>query len=158
LEKVRLEIRKLKKNIKAINSDANNRLVGRGEASLGFVWSSEVVYNQVENPKVKMVVPKEGLIIFQDNMLILRDAPHKANAEKFINYILEPEVSLEITRLVPYATPNKAAYTLLDPAVLNNPSIYLPRQEIQRAEQINNDVNEKIEAIYQSIWQEFIAQ
>ena len=155
LEKVRLEMRKLKKNVQAINSDATNRLVASGEASIGFLWTSEVVSNQVDNPKVKPALPKEGLIIFQDNFLIPKDAPHKELGEKFINFILDPETNAEITRVVPYATPNMAAYKYLDKSSLENKSIYLPIEEIEKAEHINSDISPTTEAIYKSIWEEF---
>ncbi|MCX7921577.1 MAG: spermidine/putrescine ABC transporter substrate-binding protein [Clostridia bacterium] len=158
LEKARKEVLKLRRNVKVINSDANNRAVAKGEASIGFLWSSEVVYNQVDNPKVKMIFPKEGLIVFQDNFLILKDAPHKQLGEKFINFILEPEISAEVTRLVPYATTNIEAYKYMDKSILQNKSIYLPLEEVERAEHVNNNVNPDIQDIYDSIWREFTQQ
>jgi spermidine/putrescine transport system substrate-binding protein len=59
-------------------------------------------------------------------MAIPKGAPHKANAEKFMNYILEPQVGADLTNYVSYGSPNEAAEPYIDKAILDNPLIYPP--------------------------------
>ena len=65
-------------------------------------------------------------------MGIPADAKNVANAHKFIDYILRPEVVAEITNYVWYSNPNFIANTtegLIDPEILEDPAIY-PTPEV----------------------------
>jgi len=73
---------------------------------------------------VQYVVPKEGAVVWTDVMAIPADAPNPAAANKFINYLLTPEVIAPITNYVAYANANKAATPLVDEEVRNNPGVY----------------------------------
>ena len=48
----------------------------------------------------------------------------KENAEKFINYVLKPEVSVLISDAFPYTNPNSEAVKLLKPEQRENPASY----------------------------------
>jgi len=76
--------------------------------------------------EVKYVIPREGALRWMDVMAIPTDAPHKANAHAFINYLLEPEVIAKITNTVAYANPNLPANPLVDPKIASDPGIYPP--------------------------------
>lgn len=73
---------------------------------------------------LRYTMPKEGSGLWVDGMFILADAPHSENAYLFVNYILRPEVTADISNFVYYANPNEAARRMLKPEVLNNPGIY----------------------------------
>ena len=62
--------------------------------------------------------------MFIDNLAIPKGAPHKAAAEKFINYICRPEVSKLISDEFPYTNPNLEARKLLTPEQLANKASY----------------------------------
>ena len=47
-------------------------------------------------------------------MAIPKGAKHPGNAEKFMNYILEPKVGAALTNFVSYGSPNKAAEPFID--------------------------------------------
>jgi spermidine/putrescine-binding protein len=76
--------------------------------------------------KIAYSIPKEGTIIWFDSYLIPADAPHPKNAHAFINYMLRPEVIAAVSNTVKYANGNAAATTMVDPAVMNDPSVYPP--------------------------------
>ena len=59
-------------------------------------------------------------------MAIPKGAPHPTNAEKFMNYILEPKVGAALTNFVNYGSPNKAAEPFINKDILDNPLIYPP--------------------------------
>lgn len=107
------ELKKLMPNIKAFDSDSPKNLLVSGEVKAGVVYGAEAALAQRDNPSIKTVLPEDYLSLWQDNFVIPKDAPHKENAEKFINFILQPEVSKQITMDYPYHNPNKAAVELL---------------------------------------------
>lgn len=100
-------------NIKAFDSDSPKTLLISGEVKAGIVWSAEAILAQKENPAIEIVYPENGMNIWQDNFLLVKGAPNKENALKFIDFILRPEISVEISKEYPYGNPNVKALELL---------------------------------------------
>ena len=111
--------------IKVFDSDSPKTALLAGDVDLGIVWSGEgaILYRQ-DPAKFRWVLPKEGSHRFIDNLAIPKTAQHKANAERFMDFILRPEVSKLISDAFPYTNPNLAARKLLTPAQLANPASY----------------------------------
>ena len=73
---------------------------------------------------IEALVPPSAATLFFDSMAIPKDAPHPKNAHLFIDYILRPEVSAQISAEFPYTNPNSEARKLLTPEQLANPASY----------------------------------
>jgi spermidine/putrescine-binding protein len=115
----------LKKNMKSITSDYQDPLKS-GELLMSQAYSGDVFTIQGDNEHVEYILPKSGAFSWVDNMAVPKGATHQANAEMFMNYILEPKVGAALTNFVSYGSPNKAATPYIDKAILNNPLIYPP--------------------------------
>ena len=150
LEKAKAELLKLKPNIKAFDSDSPKTLLINGEAKIGLVWGAEAALAKRENPKLKVAIPKEGLILQQDNFVVPTNSKNKTAAEKFMNFILEPEVSAEISRSFPYANPNSAAIPYIDSNILKDIAIYPPDEAVKEGEHLK-DVGEAAAAL-DDVW------
>ncbi|CUN91209.1 spermidine/putrescine ABC transporter substrate-binding protein [Clostridium paraputrificum] len=87
------------------------------EAALATVWSGDANYIISENPKLEYVVPEEGSNKWFDAMVIPKDAPNKEGAEAFINFLTDPENSLQNVDYIQYYTPNWKTYEMLDDEV-----------------------------------------
>ena len=74
--------------------------------------------------ELRYTVPKEGSGLWVDGLYIPSDAPHPDNAYKFIDFLMRPDVAADIANTVYYANANRASFELIDPAILNNPSIF----------------------------------
>ena len=57
------------------------------EAAIGVIYSGEAIYTQQENPNLEYVDPEEGSSLWIDSWVIPKNAEHKENAEKFINFL-----------------------------------------------------------------------
>ncbi|MFT3988835.1 polyamine ABC transporter substrate-binding protein [Aestuariivirga sp.] len=77
-------------------------------------------------------VPKTGAPAWVDNWCIPKDAPHKENAYKFLDYMLQPEVIAKCTNFTNYANGNLASKPFVDPAVLADPAVYPDAETISR--------------------------
>jgi spermidine/putrescine transport system permease protein len=113
--------------IKAFDSDSPKTKFLKGDAWIGVVWSGEAALLWKESKgsgKYKYVLPEEGAHMFIDSLCVPKGAPHKENAEKFIDYILRPEVSKLISADFPYTNPNVEARKLLSKEELANPASY----------------------------------
>ncbi|MBP2649185.1 MAG: transporter permease [Firmicutes bacterium] len=145
-------VSKLIPNIKAYDSDSPKTLLINGEAAGGVVWSAEASLAKRENPNIEIIFPEEGMYLWQDNLVITQGAPHKKEAELFINFILEPEISAMISKEFPYTNPNLEARKLLDQSVLEDKSAYPPQDVLAKGEFLR-DVGEATK-IYDELWSE----
>jgi ABC-type lipoprotein export system ATPase subunit len=74
-----------------------------------------------EDSNVVYICPTEGCTIWFDKLAITKGAPHKDAAIQFLNWVLDPQESILITKEYPYSNPNKAALDLLK---TDDPTLY----------------------------------
>lgn len=125
-----------KKHIKTFAEDNGQDLLGTGEVDITVEWNGDIVQLMTEDDDVSYVVPKEGSVVWADNLCIAKGAPHPENAHAFINHILDAGVNAEIANTIHYATPNAAARPMLDQADLDNPAVYPPDSTIATCEAV----------------------
>ena len=102
-----------------------DKMIGN-EAALGVIYSGEAIYTQKENPNLEYVIPKEGSNIWIDSWVIPKNAEHKENAEKFINFLCRPDIALMNFDYITYSTPNEAARELIEDDDIRNSKIAFP--------------------------------
>jgi spermidine/putrescine transport system substrate-binding protein len=127
LEKIRPTLTKWLPLVKVYDSDSPKTALLNGDVDLGVVWSGEAAILINEQPgKFSYTLPKEGAHMFIDNLAIPKGAENVDAAHKFIDYILRPDVSVQISKEFPYTNPNVEARKLLTPAERANPASYPP--------------------------------
>jgi spermidine/putrescine transport system substrate-binding protein len=85
------------------NDYARDLTSGDVDAVIG--WSGDAVQLQADNPNIKFVMPKEGCMIFSDNMVIPVGAPNPTAAEAWMNYVYDPKNQAQITDYNYYLSP-----------------------------------------------------
>ena len=70
--------------------------------------------------------PRRARSSWFDMMAIPADAPNPEGALAWINFIMEPQITADITNYVSYANANDASLPLVDEAIKNDPSIFPP--------------------------------
>ena len=88
------------------------------------------------NTKVQVdyAFPGGAVPLYVDSMLIPADSPNSAGALKFINFMMRPEISAEVTRFIGFASGNAAAVPFLEPALRSNGIVYPPAEVRARFE------------------------
>jgi len=106
------------------NSSDVNRKLSSGEYLFAHAWSGQAMQARnglgdefSGNPDIGFVIPKEGGMIWMDNMVVLKESPNAYTVQVFMNYLLDPSVAALNTEYIGYLTPNKDAIPLLDPAI-----------------------------------------
>ena len=126
-EKVLMSVRPY---IRKIHSSAYIEELAGGEICLALGWSGDVLQAKSraeENQKgftIAYNIPKEGAVMFFDNMAIPADAAHVKNAHIFINYMLRAEVAARNSNSISFANSNAQSWPLVNPEVKNNPGIF----------------------------------
>jgi spermidine/putrescine transport system substrate-binding protein len=133
LEKAKGVLEKWLPLVKLFDSDSPKTALLNGDVDLGLVWNGEAAKvleeskaSKRRNMEFEYILPAEGAHMFIDSLAIPKGARNKANAEKFINYVLEPKVSVAIWEEFPYTLVNAEGKKLLKPEQLANPASFPP--------------------------------
>ena len=106
-----------------------------------------------ENPDLAFYVPKEGTNLFVDAMCIPATAEHKREAELYINFMCDPEISGANMDFVGYATPETAAKDYLAPDAVANP-IYYPDQDVLDRTEVFVNLPSETSNLLDTLWAE----
>jgi len=79
---------KQKPLLKKYESNATYEMMLSGDVWIAQTWNGLIARLNAADPKFRLSFPKEGVIFFVDNICIPATAPHKKNAEKFINFTI----------------------------------------------------------------------
>ncbi len=123
LEGVRPSIQKFHSS-EYINALAN------GDICVAVGWSGDIFQardraDEAKNGvEISYAIPKEGALMWFDQMAIPADAKHVEEAHLFLDYIMRPEVIAKATNYVYYANGNKASQPLLEKDIIEDPAVY----------------------------------
>ena len=123
--------------VKQYKNEAEELLIA-GDVVMAHCWSGDALRAAEERPSVRYIIPKEGSSQFIDTVCIPKGAPHKDLAEKFINYLLRPEINAKISAFTKYGTCVPAAKEHLPEEILKHEHIYPTADVLQSLEWIKD--------------------
>jgi len=118
--------------VRAYDSASFDDAVLSGEVILAQSWSGQIAKIMREAPWVRFTIPREGAMVWVDNLVIPKDAPHPDLALEFLNFVMEPEIAAEISLTTGYSTPSLTGRTLLPEEVRTNRALYPGESEMER--------------------------
>ena len=130
-----------------------DKMIGN-EAAIGVIYSGEAIYTQRENSDLEYVIPKEGTNVWIDSWCILKDAPNKENAEKFINFLCRPDIALMNFEYITYSTPNTEARKLIEDDDIRNSTIAFPDLSQYKNLETFRYLGEDADRLYNELWKE----
>ncbi|HEV2605807.1 MAG TPA: polyamine ABC transporter substrate-binding protein [Microvirga sp.] len=129
---------KVRGNIQKYHSSEYINALANGDICLAVGYSGDVIQakKRAEEAKngveVAYLVPREGALMWFDNLAIPADAKNVNEAHEFINYMMRPNVAAANSNFVAYASGNLAAKQAISPDILNNPGIYPDEATMKR--------------------------
>ena len=98
-EKAKQYFRDLRENglVIAESNGQTRDMVADGEIAIGFTDTDDANDAIVDGKPVKVIYPDQsagqiGTLIIPNSVMLIKDAPHKENAKKLIDYLLTPKV------------------------------------------------------------------
>lgn len=128
-----------------------DKMIGN-EAALGVIYSGEAIYTQWENPDLEYVIPKEGSNIWIDSWVIPKNAEHKENAEKFLNFLCRPDIALMNFEYITYSTPNVAAQEMIEDETIRNSEVAFPDLSKLPELETFRYLGPEADAVYNELW------
>jgi spermidine/putrescine transport system substrate-binding protein len=114
-------------------------LLAKGDVWACAAWSGDMVQLQADHPGLKWVVPKDGGMIWTDNMLIPKGG-NVYGASVLMNWFYRPDIAAEVEDYVNYICPVVGADKVLektDPSVAHNPLIFPTKEMLANVHQID---------------------
>jgi putrescine transport system substrate-binding protein len=151
---------KIRPYIRNINSSEYIEALANGDLCVAVGYNGDILQardrarDANKGVDVKYVVPKEGSILWFDMLAIPKDAPHPDAAYAYIDYIMEPKVTADITNFKRFANANAASTPYVLESVKNDPSIYPPPELRQKLAVQLADSPDQTRAITR-LWQKF---
>ena len=140
-------------NIRLIKENGLHEDLVSGEIDVAVTYTSEVTLACIADPALKVVYSQKGLGFGVQGQFIPVNAPHKAEAHEFINYLLRPEIGKQCFEAVGYYSTNKAADPLIEDSM--KPFLTLPEGvEIGQMDMMKNIPSEALD-LHSQLFTEF---
>ncbi len=127
-------------------------LLLRGEINIAHAYSVDAIQAAKENSSIKYVIPKEGAVIWTDNLAILKSSNKIEEAHKFIDYFLMPQNAIELFSKNYLASPSLVIRKMLPQDLRNNTFLY-PQEKTMKRLLFLEDLGKDM-AIFSRMWTE----
>ena len=100
-----------------------------GNIAVALAWSGDIQGLAADNPGLRWLAPREGAILYSDNMMIPRTSRGQELAMAWMNYVYDPKHSARIVAGAPYLSPVKgtaAELARIAPALASSPLVNPP--------------------------------
>ena len=160
LDAVVAKLNEIKPLLRRIASSGYYEQLADGELCLAIGYSGDAMIArrmaQEGNTHVRIdyAYSREMVPLFVDNLVIPADSPNPSGALQFINFMMRPEISAEVTRFIGFASGSAAAVPLLEPAVRDNAVVYPPAAVRERLELERVYTPDELRA-FNRAWQRF---
>lgn len=151
---------KIRPYVRNINSSEYIEALANGDLCAAVGYNGDVLqarnraHEAGNGIDVGYQVPKEGSVLWFDMLAIPKDAPDVESAYAFMNYVMTPQVSADISDTMHFATANAAALPLVLASIRNDPGVYPPQSLVQRLSVQQADSPDENRAIVRA-WQKF---
>lgn len=138
-----------KANWASFGSDIAKDVLVSGDAAAGMIYNGFSAKAREEGANVEYAYPKEGAVVWMDNVVLLKDAPNRENALKFMNFLLEPENAAAVTNYAAYTDGVKGTTPFLLDEIRNSPENNPPEGATFHFVEA---CDEETQRLYDTIW------
>lgn len=139
-----------KENWASFNSDGAKDVLVSGDAAVGMIWNGFGAKARTEGANIEYSYPREGLVVWMDNVVLLKDAPNRENGLKFMDFLLEPENIAAVTNYARYSAGVNGVDQFLDAELMAQPESVPPADA--PAGSFVEPCDEDVQVVYNQIW------
>ncbi|PIY73759.1 MAG: spermidine/putrescine ABC transporter substrate-binding protein PotF [Rhodobacterales bacterium CG_4_10_14_0_8_um_filter_70_9] len=147
----------IRPSVQKFHSSEYINALANGDICIAVGWSGDILQARDRAAEanngvtVNYAIPKEGALMWFDNMAIPADAPNVENAHAFIDYIMRPEVMAKASNYVYYANGNLASKEFLSEDVIGDPAIY-PSDETMEKLYVVSPFDARLQRAVTRLW------
>lgn len=131
-------LKKVRPHIRYFSNEKMTSDLPNKEVCVAMSWSGDYANAAARaheagiDINLRYTAPKEGTGIWVDGLYIPRDAKHKDNAYRFIDFLMRADVAATNANAINYANANRASRALIHQEILDDPAIYPDEETWQR--------------------------
>jgi len=144
-------------NIRYFHSSQYISDLANGDICVSVGWSGDIFQAQARaaeadnGVEITYIIPKEGALQWFDMMAIPVDAPNPDAAHKFINFVMDAQITADITNYVWYANGNAASIPLVDAEITGDPAIF-PTPDVKKKLWSSTVYGQKTDRMITGLW------
>lgn len=100
-----------------------------GNKAMAIVYSGDAAYIMSENENLGYYQPDEGTNIWIDAMVMTKDCENTELAQKFIDFMIDPENAVANSEAVGYSSSVQSAFDEVRDSIYEGIDAYVPRQD-----------------------------
>jgi spermidine/putrescine transport system substrate-binding protein len=133
--------------------------LSKGDIWISMAWSGDIFQANASNPGLglKFAIPKEGGLIWTDNMCIPIHAAHPVDTLKYMNFVYDPKPAAMLTAYINYVTPVPGSKEFItDPELKTDPLIFPTEdtlKQVKRYRVLNATEERQWNALFEPIFQ-----
>jgi putrescine transport system substrate-binding protein len=123
-------VTKARPYVRSFDSNQHLNALASGEVCVALSWSNLMLQARdrgaaaTRPAALRYVIPREGAPLWFDTAAIPADAPHPANAHRFLDFLMQPEVIASISNEIGAANGNAASLPFVEASLREDPSVY----------------------------------
>lgn len=125
----------------------------RGDFAAALYWNGAAFRARLAKPSIRFGYPREGYVLWMDNVIVLKDAKNVENAKLFQNFIMHPENAALISAFARYANAIVGSEEYMPEDMKTAPEIVVP-EEFRDKGVFTPACPKEINDIYTAIWTE----
>lgn len=87
--------------------------LSKGDIWVSMAWSGDIFQANASGATLKFVVPKEGAVLWTDNMCIPQHAEHPVDAMTYMDFVYTPQIAAMLAESINYITPVPGAQAVI---------------------------------------------
>ena len=154
LKKVRDTLAAAKQHWMSMEYSTIEKMV-KGDFLATSDWNGSVFRQRLQNPDIKYGYPKEGIFIWSDTLVILKDAKNVENAKLFMNFMMDPESAGMLSTFARYANGIKGSEAFMPADMKDAPEIVIPAS-MENATDFAMTCPADVQELYTKLWTELL--
>jgi spermidine/putrescine transport system substrate-binding protein len=123
----------------------------KGDMLASSDWNGSALRQRLQNPDIKYGFPREGTFIWQDTVVLLKEAKNVENAKLFLNELMNPQAAAQHSAFTRYANAIEGSEPFMPEDMKGAPELGIP-EDMKGKMGFSQACPADVQQLYTAIW------